>query len=191
MSRPRASTPSTPQSGHAAGTPGQRSNAGRRSGWSATEHDEQAALFRWAAFLAPRRPELRLLFAIPNGGARDARTAAKMKAEGVRPGVPDVCLPVARTGPDGRTYGALWLEVKRPAARALFEARRAGTLRPEQRAWLEALSGAGQAAIVAHGFEAARAAIEAYLDGAFLLDGDRVGAWRRSTERAQHPQPKT
>lgn len=30
-------------------------------------------------------------FAVPNGGARHIRVAAKLKAEGVRPGVPDLC----------------------------------------------------------------------------------------------------
>ena len=130
-----------------------------------TEHDEQAALFRWARAIERQRPELALLFAIPNGGARDARTAAKMKAEGVRPGVPDVCLPVARTGQGGTPYGALWLELKRPRASTLFGTRRAGSLSPVQRGWLSALAAEGQAVAVVYGFDDATRAVLDYLDG--------------------------
>ena len=62
------------------------------------EHRIQAALFKWARYSAAETPVLRLMFAIPNGGARDAITGAILKAEGVKPGVPDVFLPVA-SGP--------------------------------------------------------------------------------------------
>ncbi len=60
-------------------------------------------------FLPKPVPELKWLHAIPNGGKRDARTAALMKAEGVRSGVADVCLPVARHGKHG-----LYIEMKKP-----------------------------------------------------------------------------
>ena len=73
-----------------------------------TEHDEQVALFQWAELNEGAMPELALLFAVPNGGYRPMTTAAQLKAEGVKAGVPDVCLPVAR----GRFHG-LWLELKR------------------------------------------------------------------------------
>ena len=44
-------------------------------------------------------------FAIPNGGARHIRVAMKMKAEGVRRGVPDIAIML----PEGRIA---WLELK-------------------------------------------------------------------------------
>lgn len=44
-----------------------------------------------------------LIFAIPNGGYRDKRTAEKLKAEGVVSGVPDLFIPAWR----------LWIEMKR------------------------------------------------------------------------------
>lgn len=55
------------------------------------------------------KPELGALFAIPNGGHRHPLIGAQMKAEGVRAGMPDLCLPVGRGG-----YSALYIEMKRP-----------------------------------------------------------------------------
>ena len=60
------------------------------------EHDTQAAFFDWAS--RQRFPGIELLHAIPNGGARHIVAATKLKAEGVRPGVPDVQWGVARGG---------------------------------------------------------------------------------------------
>lgn len=51
----------------------------------------------------------RLAYAIPNGGKRDKREAANLKAEGVKPGVPDTHLPVPRGD-----YASLYIEFKRP-----------------------------------------------------------------------------
>ena len=47
------------------------------------------------------------LFAVPNGGRRDATTAAKLKAEGVVAGVADLILLKSN-----RDYGALLIEMK-------------------------------------------------------------------------------
>ena len=57
-------------------------------------------------------PELQLLYAIPNGGNRHPTTGAKMKREGVKRGVPDLHLPIAR-GP----YHSLYLETKVPGGK--------------------------------------------------------------------------
>ena len=74
-----------------------------------TEHQEQCAVVQWAALQHGRYPELALLYAIPNAGAGAQRgQAGKMKAEGVKPGVPDLCLPVRR----GKCSG-LYIEMKR------------------------------------------------------------------------------
>lgn len=70
-------------------------------------------------------PVLKWLYAVPNGGKRDAVTAARMKAEGVRPGVWDIHLPIP--SPRG-TYRDLWIEMKRPS----HEGKRAGQLSPDQ-----------------------------------------------------------
>lgn len=116
-----------------------------------TEHAEQCALFEWAATLAGRLPELRLLYAVPNGGFRHTTTAGRLKAEGVRAGVPDVCLPVARGG-----YHGLYVELKR---------RRGSTASSEQRQWLDNLAAEGYATRVCKGWNEAAQTIEAYLLG--------------------------
>lgn len=70
-----------------------------------SEHDEQVALFEAIKFL--QYPELEWLFAIPNGGARHPAVGKRMKDEGVKAGVWDIMLPVARNG-----YHGLFIEMK-------------------------------------------------------------------------------
>ena len=70
------------------------------------EHIEQSLLFQWAEHASGRYPELKLLFAIPNFSGRLGKVpplaariqAGKLKREGRKRGVPDICLPVARGG---------------------------------------------------------------------------------------------
>lgn len=71
------------------------------------EHDEQAALFRWAAMQERAYPELRWMYAIPNSARRSPRQGTWMKAEGMKAGVWDICLPVRR----GELCG-LYIEMK-------------------------------------------------------------------------------
>ncbi len=118
-----------------------------------SEHNEQAALFEWADRMVGRYPELRLLFAIPNGGFRAKATAAKLHAEGVRPGVPDVCLPVARGG-----YHACWIEMKC----------RGGRVRESQADWLTDLSQEGHFAVVCYNWTTAAHIVERYLSGQII-----------------------
>jgi hypothetical protein len=120
------------------------------------ESAEQCALFQWAAVWAKSRPELGMLFAIPNGGARSKATAGRLKAEGVKAGVPDICLPVRRS-----PYGALWIEMKRPKSAG----RRKGELSEPQKEWLGDLQAAGHCVAVCYGAAEAIATIDAYLRG--------------------------
>lgn len=113
-----------------------------------TEHDEQAALIQWAFYKSGSISELALLFAIPNGGWRSPRTGARLKAEGVQPGVPDLCLPVAR-GP----YHGLFIEMKTLK----------GKLSPEQKVWHAALREQGYRVEVCYGWEPATHTILIYL----------------------------
>jgi hypothetical protein len=59
------------------------------------EWQEQHSLMQWAKLHEHVEPRLALLFHIPNGEHRDKRTGVKLAKMGVKPGVPDMCLPVA------------------------------------------------------------------------------------------------
>ncbi len=73
---------------------------------SGSESAHQKALFAWVA-AQTRHPLLKLCFAIPNGGHRNKVTAARLKAEGVRAGIPDIFLPVPR-----HYYHGFFIEMK-------------------------------------------------------------------------------
>jgi len=113
-----------------------------------SEHAEQVALFQWAHHQRGRHPELDLLFAIPNGGARHPAVAGKLKAEGVKRGVPDLFLPVPRGGHHG-----LFIELKVGPNKPT----------PDQEGWLESLTLQGYAVCVCWGWEAATESIGEYL----------------------------
>lgn len=113
-----------------------------------SEHQSQVALMDWCALSLSRYPELRWLFAIPNGGIRFKGTAVGLKAEGVKKGVPDLCLPVARRG-----FHGAFIEMKREGAYPTVE----------QKVWAEALMAQGYDYTIAHSFEAARDFLIAYL----------------------------
>jgi hypothetical protein len=72
-----------------------------------SEHAMQAAIIAEADARAVTVPEWGLLYAVPNGGYRGKAQGGKLKAEGVRAGMPDLHLPVARHSRIG-----LWLELK-------------------------------------------------------------------------------
>ncbi len=75
-----------------------------------TEHAEQAAVFCWAAGTPERRKQLRWMYAIPNGGGRSMQQGLALKAEGVKGGVADICLPMPML-----SYGfhGLYIEMKK------------------------------------------------------------------------------
>ncbi len=73
-----------------------------------TEHGEQCAVFLWSAQHLNLYPELRWMYAIANGGDRTISQGARLKAEGVKSGVSDICLPVARHG-----YHGFYIEMKK------------------------------------------------------------------------------
>lgn len=67
------------------------------------EHHLQVACVQWFRMQYPKH----LIYAIPNGGQRNAIVAAKLKAEGVTAGIPDLHIPTARNG-----YHSLYIEMK-------------------------------------------------------------------------------
>ena len=114
-----------------------------------TEDAEQMALFRWAELQAGKYPELRLLFHIPNGGSRGKAEAGRFRAMGVKAGVPDLCLPIAKAG-----YHGLYIEMKRT---------KGGRVSQEQTGWLDDLRERGYVAAVCKGWEDAARVIEWYI----------------------------
>lgn len=122
-----------------------------RTSAAPTEAQEQESLFRWAAYNRVKYPELELMYHVPNGGGRNLIEAAHLKAQGVKPGVPDICLPVPNI-----KYTALYIELKR---------RKGGKVSDAQRGWITALNRVGCRAVVCHGWDEAREEIERYLGG--------------------------
>ena len=115
------------------------------------ESEEQTVLFEWARLQSGRYPELSLLYHVPNGGSRNKAEAGRLRAEGVKAGVPDLCLPVARGG-----FHGLYIELKRE---------RGGKASEDQRGWLDSLSKQGYFAVICEGWNAAAETITKYLTG--------------------------
>ena len=93
-----------------------------------SEHIEQRDFVSWW-----RKTQADDIFAIPNGGKRGKITAAKLKLEGVTPGVWDLFVPAR----------FLWIEFKRSDR---------GTLSTEQKAFGTARRAEGYICMVAWGY---------------------------------------
>lgn len=98
-----------------------------------------------------------LWFHPANGGRRDKSEAAKLKAMGVQPGIPDLMLVA-----DGQTYG---LELKTAT----------GRLSQDQSAMLDALAAAGVTVAVSHGLDDALVILRQW----GLLKPDAFGGAKR------------
>lgn len=161
-----------------------------------TEHSHQRALFAWANMVANKGfilasdarsykmseavqipeniklteapvPEMRRLFAIHNQGHGDAVRGGRAKAEGVKPGVPDVMLPVTAPwfeycGPDQYYYG-LFIELKVP---------KKGTVSGVQTEWHEYLDHAGYCIRVCVGWIEAANVIAEYMGHGMRIRND-------------------
>lgn len=113
------------------------------------EGREQAALFRWLQLRHPAA--FKLAYHVPNGGHRVKAVAAKLKAQGVKAGVSDIFLPMARGG-----YFGLFIEFKAtPPHDAPVSA--------SQQAFLMAVEQQGYMALVCRGLHEAMQVIEGYL----------------------------
>jgi VRR-NUC domain len=112
------------------------------------EADELMALARWVTLKSGTFSELCLLFHIPNGEWRHPVTARRLQLSLVRPGVPDLFLPVPRG-----EYHGLFIELK------------VGARKPtaQQSLFLAQLAAHGYRAVVCHGWDAARQELEQYL----------------------------
>lgn len=113
-----------------------------------SENVEQSQLFLWASWQSGLYPELNMLYHIPNGGSRNKIEAANLKKQGVKSGVPDICLPVSR-----KEHHGLYIELK------------VGKNKPSenQKKWISDLNDQGYLAVVCYGWEEAAKVISDYL----------------------------
>lgn len=110
------------------------------------ETTEQIKLFNWANNNLAALPCLTLMYHVPNEGKRS--NGAVLKAMGMKNGVPDVVLPVAR-----KNFHGLYLEMKYGKNRET----------KEQKEFMELLRQQGYKTSVCYGFENAKEAILTYL----------------------------
>ena len=117
---------------------------------SRSEDDELCAVFAWAAMLEGVYPCLELMYHTPNEGKRTAASGGRLKAKGLKKGVPDIALPCARGG-----YHGLYIELKvgdgKPTA--------------EQKKYLHALDVEGYFVALAYSAAEAIRLIERYVRG--------------------------
>ena len=115
---------------------------------SQSERAEQSTLVAWAD--GTGLEVLRYLHASLAGEVMSTGQAIRAKKAGMRPGVPDMFLPVPVAGRHG-----LWIEIKT----------RTGRLSPDQERWHEFLTRHGYVVVVARSWGGAKEALVSYLRG--------------------------
>lgn len=130
---------------------------------SGSEHGHQTAVFCWLNYCAEWYPELEFAYAHANGGSRgDTDTSrkiegGKMKAEGVKRGVPDFFVPSPRFHKGhGAMYAGLYIEMK--------DASGGDGGSEHQHKYLEYLQRVGYAATIANGWREAIVVIAQYFE---------------------------
>lgn len=114
------------------------------------EDDHQKALFEWAQLATVGGIRVGdYLYASANGGKRNIKEAARMKAQGVKAGVSDLHLPIARGG-----FIGLWIELKAPKGKAS----------QLQIDWVNKMAEQGHMALFCYGWTAAKQTITDYLN---------------------------
>ena len=115
-----------------------------------TERKHQQSLIKWSQQPRVREkwPELKLMYHVPNERYCTPAQGKQLKLSGVRKGVPDLCLPVAR-----KDYHGLYIEMKTETGRES----------PEQVWWREQLTEQGYFVEACHGWESAVRVVEWYM----------------------------
>lgn len=127
-----------------------------KAGQIPLEHEEQTAFVQYLELAYPSVK----FFAVPNGGLRPfkvndrgqrySQVAKKLKAMGVRPGVPDLMVIEPRAG-----YHGVFIEFKRI---------KGGRLDSDQILWKEFIIGKGYYYFVAEGADMARTLFDKYMN---------------------------
>jgi len=115
-----------------------------------TELQHQQAVIKWSQqpTIRAKYPELKLLYHIPNERYCSPAQGKQLKLAGVKRGVPDMDLPVARRG-----YNGLRIELKTEK----------GQVSRDQKWWIEQLKQQGYCVAVCRGWKQAVEVIEWYL----------------------------
>lgn len=113
-----------------------------------TERQQQQRVVKWAQEHEADFPELKLLYHVPNERKCSPQQGRQMKLMGVRSGVPDLCLPVARAG-----FHGLYIEMKSEK----------GKVSENQKFWIENLTAQGFQTAVCHSWLEAVQVLENYL----------------------------
>lgn len=131
---------------------------------SGTEHAHQAAFMQHLVIKRKEEPlnyvDADMVYAIPNGGDRQASVAASLKAEGVKAGVPDLCYPVPRW-----QYAGLYIEFKKPGE----ERKAKGGRSDKQIEWHKRLIEKRYAVVTVYGWQAAAFAFWQYHAGHLIM----------------------
>jgi len=114
------------------------------------EDKHQEACFKWFHTQRNKYPGLCLAFHPANGGKRNAREAVRLKRQGVKAGVSDIIIPVAK----GKYHG-LMIELKPPKAYK-------SSVSKTQKAFIAAANDQGYLALVCYGFDEVKEVIENY-----------------------------
>lgn len=125
-----------------------------------SESGQQKALFLWAAQSVGKYPQLAYMFAVPNGFFATIAQKGKMKAEGLRNGVPDIFLPVWKIG-DRRVFHGCFIEMKIEK----YRNRKNGGCSEEQIDFINYAASAGYYCKVCYNWMEARDTLIAYLEG--------------------------
>jgi hypothetical protein len=125
------------------------------------EDGEQEALIKWAkvAFInGTAHYVIDFLFAIPNGGRRNVREAARLKKQGVKAGVSDLFFAYPVAGKHG-----LWIEMKKQQKDFKSAAESLRSVSTNQQLWIQQMKAQGYEAEVAFGWADALEIINEYL----------------------------
>lgn len=120
--------------------------SGSRKKQDDEEHRIQTAMVNWFRLQYPKMRHN--LFAVPNGGRRDAVSGARLKAEGVLAGVADLILLKSN-----RFYGALLIETKT----------RAGKQRESQKEWEAKITADGYKYVIVRSLDDFMKEVKSYL----------------------------
>ena len=120
------------------------------------ESDLQRAFVSWAKTQIKDHPELLWLHAVPNGGFRDGKEAVGLQSQGVKAGILDMSLDVARGGFHG------WkAELKIPGGKCKAPSK-------EQAEYISFCHEQGYCTIVTNEFDVLKSHILDYLEGRLI-----------------------